>query len=113
MQAASDTFLGWTTAESGRDFYFRQLRDMKGSAEVEAMTPERLLNYAHVCGWTLARAHARSGDPVAIDAYLGEGKQFRSAVAQFAERYSDRNDLDHQQLAQAVADGRLEVAAES
>ncbi len=112
MQAASDILLGWTTGTSGRDFYFRQLRDMKGSADVEAQDASQMSAYADLCGWTLARAHARSGDPVVIDAYLGEGKEFRSAVAQFALRYADRNDLDHQQLAQAVADGRLEVSAE-
>ena len=102
MQAASDIYLGWTKGvDVNRHFYWRQLRDMKGSAEVEAMAPVGLGFYAGICGWTLARAHARSGDPVAIAAYLGEGDQFDRSITDFSERYADQNELDYQ----AFADG--------
>ena len=101
MQAASDIFLGWTKG-LGRDryFYWRQLRDMKGSAVVEAMTPAALAFYARTCGWTLARAHARSGDPVAIAAYLGDADAFDQAITDFSERYADQNDRDYAGLRQ-------------
>jgi uncharacterized protein (DUF2252 family) len=107
MQAASDIYLGWTRGPRGRDFYWRQLRDMKGSAEIEAMTPLGLNAYARVCGWTLARAHARSGDPVAIAAYLGEGDEFDQSVTDFAVRYADQNERDHEQFVAAIKSGRL------
>jgi uncharacterized protein (DUF2252 family) len=110
MQAASDIFLGWTKGvEDNRYFYWRQLRDMKGSAVVEAMTPVGLRFYAGICGWTLARAHARSGDPVAIAAYLGEGDQFDRSISDFAKRYADQNELDYQAFADAIRSGRLEA----
>jgi uncharacterized protein (DUF2252 family) len=111
MQAASDIYLGWTKeTDSGRHFYWRQLRDMKGSAEVETMTPLSLTMYAGGCGWTLARAHARSGDPVAIAAYLGQGDAFDQAVLDFAVRYADQNERDHAEFAAAVKSGQLEAA---
>src|SRR5262249_5026553 len=95
MQAASDIFLGWLTAEGPdgkeRDFYVRQLWDGKGSAEVETMDPKGMGFYARLCGWTLARAHARSGDRVAIASYLGKGEAFDRAIGQFAEAYADQN----------------------
>jgi uncharacterized protein (DUF2252 family) len=110
MQAASDIFLGWTKgADVNRHYYWRQLRDMKGSAEVEAMVPLGLRFYAGICGWTLARAHARSGDPVAIAEYLGEGDQFDRSIADFAKRYVDQNERDYQAFAEAVRSGRLEA----
>ena len=116
MQAASDLFLGWLhvadSPDAGeRDFYVRQLRDWKGSAEVEAMVPKGMRIYAEMCGWTLARAHARSGDPVAIAAYLGKSDAFDRAIAAFAVVYADRNESDYALLKEAVASGR--VAAET
>jgi uncharacterized protein (DUF2252 family) len=111
MQAASDIYLGWTRGlDTSRHFYWRQLRDMKGSAEVEAMTPLGLEMYARACGWTMARAHARSGDPVAIAAYLGEAESFDDAMTDFAERYADQNERDYAQFAGAVDAGRLKAA---
>ena len=111
LQAASDIFLGWTQAKlpATRYFYWRQLRDMKGSAEVESMAPVGLRFYAGICGWTLARAHARSGDPIAIAAYLGEGDQFDRSITDFAERYADQNEQDYQAFAKAIRSGRLEA----
>jgi uncharacterized protein (DUF2252 family) len=110
MQAASDIFLGWTKgADANRHYYWRQLRDMKGSAEVEAMAPLGLKFYAGICGWTLARAHARSGDPVAIAEYLGEDDQFDRSITDFAKRYADQNERDYQAFAEAVRSGRLEA----
>ena len=110
MQAASDIFLGWTKGvQDNRYFYWRQLRDMKASAEVETMTPVALALYGRICGWTLARAHARSGDPVAIAEYLGEDDQFDRSIADFAKRYADQNELDYQAFAEAIRSGRLEA----
>src|SRR5262249_11951877 len=99
MQASSDIFLGWVRVKSPadgkeRDFYVRQLKDWKGSAEVESMVPLGMQIYAELCGWTLARAHARSGDRVAIAAYLGSGDTFDRAVSSFAEAYADQNERD-------------------
>jgi uncharacterized protein (DUF2252 family) len=111
MQAASDIYLGWTKGvDQSRHFYWRQLRDMKGSAVVEAMTPLGLTMYANGCGWTLARAHARSGDPVAIAAYLGQGDAFDRAVLDFATRYADQNERDYAEFAAAVRSGALPAA---
>jgi len=110
MQAASDIFLGWTKGlDVRRHFYWRQLRDMKGSALVEAMAPFGLTFYARVCGWTLARAHARSGDPVAIAEYLGDSDAFDTSVTDFSERYADQNEQDYQEFVKAVQSGRLEA----
>jgi uncharacterized protein (DUF2252 family) len=111
MQAASDIFLGWFRGPAGRDFYWRQLRDMKGSAEVERMTSDELALYAGLCGWALARAHARSGDRVQISAYLGKSERFDTAIAAFAEAYADQTERDHAALLTAVKSGR--VAAEA
>jgi hypothetical protein len=113
MQVDGDIFLGWLTAGregEPRDFYVRQLWDWKLGAEVETMSPARLTFYVRLCAWTLARAHARSGDRVAIAAYLGSGRVFDRALAEFAERYADQNERDHAALAAAVRDGT--VAAE-
>ena len=108
MQAASDIFLGWNlSSDTTRHFYWRQLRDMKGSAPVDAMSPAGLTYYARLCGWSLARAHARVGDPVAISAYLGETDAFDRAVADFAKRYAEQNERDYQALLHAIDSGRL------
>ncbi|MGZ4730267.1 MAG: DUF2252 family protein, partial [Acidimicrobiales bacterium] len=90
-----------------RAFYMRQLWDWKASADIESMTPETLGIYAQMCGWTLARAHARSGDRVAIASYLGGGKTFDKAIADFAGSYAEQNDLDHRALLDAIAEGRV------
>ncbi len=110
MQAASDIYLGWTKGvEENRHLYWRQLRDMKGSALVELMTPVVLGFYAGICGWTLARAHARSGDAVALAAYLGKSDKFDRSIADFCERYADQNEKDYQSFSQAIRSGRLEA----
>ncbi len=112
MQAASDIYLGWTKgAEAGRFMYWRQLRDMKGSAVVETMTPVTLGFYAGLCGWTLARAHARSGDAVALAAYLGKSDKFDRSITDFSKRYADQNERDYEQFANAIRSGRI-VAVE-
>jgi hypothetical protein len=111
MQAASDIFLGWlrTTALDGetRDFYVRQLWDWKGSADPELILPSSFDIYARLCGRVLARAHARSGDRVAIASYLGHGKRFDTALEQFADTYADQNERDYQALVAAVKTGRV------
>ena len=110
MQAASDIFLGWTKGmDVNRHFYWRQLRDMKGSALVELMAPVTLTYYAQMCGWTLARAHARSGDPVAMAEYLGRDDAFDQSISNFSERYADQNEQDYQEFVKAVRSGRLEA----
>ncbi|MFD8749928.1 DUF2252 domain-containing protein [Kitasatospora sp. NPDC059577] len=113
MQAQSDIFLGWTrvTGEDGadRDFYVRQLRDWKLSAPIEMMLPSGMAVYGRLCGWTLARAHARSGDRVALAAYLGGSDRFDQAIADFAEAYADQNEDDFAALQTAVKEGRVEA----
>jgi uncharacterized protein (DUF2252 family) len=113
MQATSDIFLGWLSMDGidrkRRDFYVRQLWDGKGSVVVEGMTPQALRIYAGLCGWTLSRAHARSGDRIAIAAYLGGGTRFEEALASFAEAYADQNERDHRAFAEAIESGRLEA----
>jgi uncharacterized protein (DUF2252 family) len=113
MQAASDIFLGWQrTADPGgghTDYYVRQLRDWKYSAPIERMGPAQLSDYGELCAWTLARAHARTGDRFAIAAYLGRSDKFDQAVAAFAASYADQTERDHAALAQAVADGRADA----
>jgi predicted alpha/beta hydrolase len=113
MQAAGDVLLGWirTGGVDGveRDFYVRQLWDSKQSVEIDELDAEHLTGYARLCGWTLARAHARTGDRVAIAAYLGAGESFDNALAQMAEAYADTNDSDHEALLDAVRSGRVEA----
>ena len=112
MQASSDIFLGWQRIEAGldgqqRDFYVRQLRDWKYSILIEALIPRGMRIYGQLCGWSLARAHARSGDRIAIAAYLGGSDAFDTAITQFSAAYADQNERDHQELVDAVASGRL------
>jgi uncharacterized protein (DUF2252 family) len=112
MQAASDIFLGWQRTKAGldgqaRDFYVRQLRDWKFSLDIEVMIPAGMHLYGELCGWTLARAHARSGDRIAIASYLGNSDIFDKAIANFAAAYADQNERDHQALVDAVAAGRI------
>jgi predicted alpha/beta hydrolase len=95
--------------QDDRFYYWRQLRDMKVSAVVEAMTPFRMTVYARWCGWTLAHAHARSGDPVAIAEYLGTGKGFDRAITEFSARYADQNSRDHEAFVEAVKAGRIDA----
>ena len=116
MQAASDVLLGWLPAlgidDRKRDFYVRQLWDGKRSVAVETLPPEGLAVYGRVCGWVLARAHARTGDRIAIGAYLGKGDSFDQAIADFSERYADQNELDYYALADAAKSGRIAVEAD-
>ena len=114
MQATSDIFLGWLHVEAGidgqeRDFYGRQLKDWKGSFETEGALPKGLALYGRVCGWTLARAHARSGDRIAIAAYLGGSDAFDRAIADYSEAYADQNERDYDALKQAVKSGQVEA----
>jgi uncharacterized protein (DUF2252 family) len=112
MQAAGDILLGHLRVSHGldgktRDFYVRQLWDSKGSAEIELMDPTAMRVHAEICGWTLARAHARSGEPAAIAAYAGRGDRLDRALAGFAETYADQNERDHAALESAVRGGRI------
>jgi uncharacterized protein (DUF2252 family) len=113
MQASSDIFLGWVRVDGvdgvKRDFYVRQLWDWKASAEIETFTPKMLTTYAHMCGWTLARAHARSGDRIAMAAYMGSAATFDEAIADFAVAYADQNELDYAAFKAAIEAGRLEA----
>jgi hypothetical protein len=117
QQAQSDFFLGWTriTGPDGvdRDFYVRQLRDWKFSVPIEVMLPPGMTAYARLCGWTLARAHARSGDRIALAAYLGGSDKFDQAIADFAETYADQNELDYAALQTAVKAGKAEATTET
>jgi uncharacterized protein (DUF2252 family) len=116
MQASSDIFLGWLRAAGldgqRRDHYVRQLWDWKVSADLESMRPSVMTAYGHLCGWTLARAHARSGDRIAIAAYLGSGEAFDRAIAEFAVAYADQNERDARALTDAVASGALQARSD-
>jgi uncharacterized protein (DUF2252 family) len=112
MQATTDILLGWLHIDSGfdgvaRDFYVRQLKDWKGSAEIEQMVPQGLAMYGELCGWTLARAHARSGDPIAIAAYLGTNDSFARAILEFSSAYAEQNQRDYEVLTDAVTSGKI------
>jgi hypothetical protein len=114
MQAVSDIMLGWVRTAAwvdgvSRDFYVRQLWDQKGSAPVDVMDPIALGSYGELCGWALARAHARSGDAIAIGSYLGKGDTFDRALTVFAKRYADQNEHDYQALRRAADTGRVQV----
>jgi uncharacterized protein (DUF2252 family) len=111
-QASSDIFLGWIRIEEGiderpHDYYVRQLRDWKLSLEIDRMSPDWLRRYASLCGWTLARAHARTGDRFAMAGYLGSSPVFDEAIADFAASYADQNERDHSELGRAVKSGRV------
>ena len=112
MQSASDLFLGWTEGEVGRQYYVRQLKDMKIKPMVEVFTPRVMLQYAELCGWTLAHAHARSGEPVRLSGYLGKSDKFDEAIADFSIAYADQSERDHDVLVKAVRAGKLEVFIE-
>jgi uncharacterized protein (DUF2252 family) len=112
MQSASDLFLGWTEGQLGRQFYVRQLKDMKIKPLVEVFTRSVILEYADLCGWTLAHAHARSGEPAKISGYLGKSDKFDKAVAEFSVAYADQSERDHEVLLQAARAGQLEVFVE-
>ncbi|HME57877.1 MAG TPA: DUF2252 family protein [Terracidiphilus sp.] len=112
MQSASDLFLGWTEGDLGRQFYVRQLKDMKIKPMVEVFTPSVMLQYADLCGWTLAHAHARSGEPTKISGYLGKSNKFDEAIADFSIAYADQSERDHDVLMKAVRAGKLEVFIE-
>jgi hypothetical protein len=113
MQAAGDIFLGWLQGPGldgvERHFYVRQLWDGKGSAEIEEQSPTAMEGYAKLCGWALARAHARSGDRGAIAAYLGKSESFERAMAEFATAYADQNEVDYRRLLQAEDAGEIAV----
>jgi hypothetical protein len=117
MQAESDIFLGWTRVANpldkvDRDFYVRQLKDWKFSVPIEMMLPKGLEMYARLCGSTLARAHARSGDRIALAAYLGSSAKFDQAIADFAETYADQNERDYAAFQAAAKEGKVEVTTE-
>jgi uncharacterized protein (DUF2252 family) len=109
MQASSDIFLGWETVPDKHHFYWRQFHDMKGSADVATMNPRRMGNYARLCGATLAHAHARSADAIAIAGYLGSGDTFDKAVTEFAFTYADQNQRDFEAFTEAISSGRIEA----
>lgn len=112
MQAASDLFLGWTTGRHGRQFYLRQLRDMKAKPMIEIFKPKHMLEFAGYCGTALANAHARSGDAATLSGYLGNADNFDEAVADFAVAYADQTEQDHAKLADAVRSGKIEATVE-
>ncbi len=111
MQATPDIFLGWTRGPGGRDFYFRQLWDMKGSVDTSTLRPAGMQFYGALCAQSLARAHARTGDAVAIAAYLGTSDTFDGAIADFAETYADQNERDYAAFLAAIADGTVATVA--
>jgi hypothetical protein len=111
MQVASDIFLGWTEGAYGH-YYLRQLKDVKIKMLVELFSPSVMLAYAEACGWSLARAHARSGEPSKIAGYLGHNNVFDEAIADFAVAYADQNERDHEILVKAVREGMLEAYVE-
>jgi uncharacterized protein (DUF2252 family) len=112
MQSASDVFLGWTEGRFGRQYYVRQLRDTKIKFAIETFNSTALILFAEWCGWTLARAHARSGEPALITGYLGESDLFDKAIAAFAVAYADQSEKDHETLVKAVRAGKLEAVIE-
>jgi hypothetical protein len=112
MQSSSDIFLGWARGQRGRDFFVRQLRDMKMAVDVTAYSVVQARRYAELCGWTLARAHAKSGDAATISGYLGKSNAFDQALAEFSMAYADQNEKDHAALVEAVGSGKVEALAE-
>lgn len=112
MQSASDMFLGWTNDDKGRFFYIRQLRDAKVKPVLEIMKEENMIDYAKACGWALARAHARSGDPSMLSGYIGDSNEFANSISKFSLLYADQNESDYNKMVKAVKEGRLPIAAE-
>jgi uncharacterized protein (DUF2252 family) len=112
MQSASDMFLGWTNDDKGRFFYIRQLRDAKVKPVLEIMKEENMVDYAKACGWALARAHARSGDPSMLSGYIGDSNEFANSISKFSLLYADQNESDYNKMVKAVKEGRLPIAAE-
>jgi uncharacterized protein (DUF2252 family) len=112
MQSSSDIFLGWVRSQLGYDFYVRQLRDMKMTAPIEGVSAEQVRLYAELCGWTLARAHAKSGDAATISGYLGKGEALDEALAEFAVAYADQNEQDYEALVKAERSGRISALFE-
>jgi hypothetical protein len=100
-------FLGWTRGDDGRDYYFRQLRDMKMKFDLESMTKSEWLEYVQICGWTLARAHARTGDAARIGGYMGKNTTFDDAIGEFAVTYADQTERDHAELLKAIRAGQV------
>jgi uncharacterized protein (DUF2252 family) len=113
LQAASDVFLGWTHADDGRDYYFRQLRDMKMKFDLESMNKSEWREYVQICGWTLARAHARTGDAARIGGYMGKNSSFDDAIGEFAVAYADQTERDHAALLKAIRAGQVRAAETS
>lgn len=113
MQSASDMFLGWTQDDQNKFFYIRQLRDAKVKPVLEIMKARNMEDYAKACGWALARAHARTGDPSLLSGYLGNNDEFANAIAKFSISYADQNDEDYNKLLQAIKEGRLPISAET
>lgn len=113
MQTASDIFLGWNTGAGGNHFYVRQLRDVKISAIIEGWDVDLMLAYGRLCAWSLARAHARSGDAALITGYMGSNTTFDDAICEFAMEYSDQNQRDYRAFVKAVREGRVEVVVET
>ena len=109
MQVSSDIFLGWSVGGSGHAFYWRQLYDMKGSADLAKYNPRLMKTYATLCGWTLAHSHARSGDPFQISGYIGSGTAFAEALTEFAYAYADQAQQDFEAFTAAIASGRIET----
>jgi uncharacterized protein (DUF2252 family) len=107
LQSVSDVFLGWTRDDEGRDYYFRQLRDMKMKIDLDRISKSEWLEYVEICGWALARAHARTGDPARIGGYLGKGDAFDEAIAKFAVTYADQTERDYRELLKAIRAGKL------
>jgi uncharacterized protein (DUF2252 family) len=112
MQSASDMFLGWTTGADGTHYYLRQLRDMKFSVPLVNLDRQGLANYAAICGWALARAHAKGGDAALLSGYLGRTDAFDQALAKFALAYADQTERDHAALASAVKSGRVQAVVQ-
>lgn len=109
LQSASDVFLGWTGDDQGHDFYFRQFRDMRMKIDVAGMSRQDWFEYVELCGWVLARAHARTGDPAGIGGYLGKTEVFDEAIAQFAVAYADQTERDYVWFLKAIRAGRIRV----
>jgi len=112
MQSAPDMFLGWTNDDKGKYFYIRQLRDAKIKPVIEIMKSENMTDYAKACGWALARAHARSGDPSLLSGYIGNNNEFANAISKFSMSYAHQNELDYNKMVEAIKEGRLPISAE-